>query len=221
MEMEEYRIFKDRKAGGEALAAKLSEYKDSKCLVLAIPRGGVITAYEVANYLGAELDLVVTRKLALPSDPETAIGAVDADGSVTIDKDVLDHSYISAEELKNLKDSEKKEIKRRLQIYRRDTKFPSLKDKTVIIVDDGIATGYTALSAIGYVKKRHPKKLILAIPIAPESVVNRLRKKADVTVLETPSPFLAIGRFYRDFPPVSDETVIETMRKAKANVKIR
>lgn len=197
------KIFKDRKAAGKLLTKHLKQYKDHRdTIVLAIPRGGVVVATAVSKALSLPLDIIVTRKIGHPNQPELAIGAVDADGKVVWDQ---------ADE-RGLVEKEVAEIKRREQVYRQDRKPLQIKNKTVILVDDGIATGLTTLAAINYLKRHKAKKIILAVPVASRESADKLAEKADeLIILETPEYFQAVGQFYYQFEPVTDEEVIELL----------
>ncbi|MFA6609097.1 MAG: phosphoribosyltransferase family protein [Candidatus Paceibacterota bacterium] len=203
-------IFKDRKEAGRELAELLQEFKDSNSIVLALPRGGVITGKEVANELNLPLDIIVTRKIGAPKNAEYSIGAIDVDGDCTMNEDEL--SGIDIKCLEEEKEKEFKEAKRRWALYR-GTRGPLvLTDKIAIIVDDGIATGMTIRAAANYAKKLKASKIIVASPVAPPEVVNQLKDKMDLHVLKTPSDFFAIGAFYEDFPQINDEEVIEILK---------
>lgn len=206
-------MFQDRKEAGKKLAEKLSAYKDSNCIVIAIPRGGVAIGYELEKSLNAKLDVVVTHKLGFPSDPETAMGAIAPDGSVILDEEGINYMRVSEKELEKLKVRELKEIARRLKIYRGNKEYPKLKDKIVIIADDGAATGLTALAAVRFIKKSHPQKIIFAVPAGPSEVLDRIKKEVDeVVVVEMPYPFFAVGAVYKEFPQVSDKEVISFLK---------
>lgn len=204
-------IFTDRAEAGKLLAKKLSQYKGFKnLLVLGVPRGGVVVAKEVAEYLNVPLDIVVTRKIGHPLSPEYAIAAVDENGDLIKDIEILTEyeSYIKTEaELQRL------EIKRRLKAYRGTDKHPDFKDKTCIIVDDGIATGLTTLSAIRFIRSKNPTKIVLAVPVIPKDIVEKFKSEVDELVyLDAPVVFYAIGAFYEEFPQVEDEEVIKILR---------
>ncbi len=193
------KIFKDRKSAGKLLANRLKNTKAD--LVLGIPRGGVIVAKEVATELNLPLDVIVTRKIGAPGQEELALGAVDPDGEVIWDRD-------SKFEIND----EINEIRRREKLYRQDKKPLNVKNNTVVLVDDGMATGATTLSAIKYLK-RHGAKVILAVPVASQEALEKVKNEADKTVvLEIPGNFAAVGQFYHEFLPVSDEEVIQYLK---------
>lgn len=201
------KIFKDRISAGKILAERL---KDTTAdLVLGIPRGGVVVAAEIAKKLKLPLDIIATRKIGAPGQTELALGAVDTDGEV-----VLDESLIHQFQISNFKyqiEKEWKELKRREDLYRTGKKLLEIRRKTIILVDDGIATGATTLAAIKYLK-RHGAKVILAVPVASKEAVDKIiRELGEVLVLETPENFAAVGQFYQNFLPVSDEEVIQLL----------
>jgi putative phosphoribosyl transferase len=202
-------IFKDRTEAGKMLAGALTFLKGAKDLiVLAIPRGGVPVAKEVAGALGAPLDLVVTRKIGAPSQPELAVGAVTQDGEVIVDGELIRALGVSAEYLKRESARQVAEIASRMKKYRGDRPYPSLDGKTVIIVDDGIATGSTIRAAVQSVRGRNAAKIIVAAPVGPPERVAELRKIVDrVVCLSTPEYFEAIGEFYEEFEQVEDDAV--------------
>ncbi len=203
------KTFQNREEAGKQLSKKLLKYKNSKnAIVLAIPRGGVVVGYEIAKALKIKLDIIVTKKLGYPGNPELAIGAVSLRGKIILDDVIVETHKIS----KRYIDSEVKEIEREIERrhneYRGKKPFPNLKNKTVIIVDDGIATGYTTLAAIKYVKSQGAKKIILAVPVMPESTYQSLKKEADeIICLNISEYFLAISQFYNEFSQLEDEDV--------------
>ena len=215
---------KDRKDAGLQLAERLSWLKNEKednnsVIVLAIPRGGVIVADEIAKSLNAMLDVVVPRKLGAPYNPELAIGAVMHDSSSYINEYVTNTLRIEQDYITSEIDEQVKEIERRLALYRGSSKY-DLEGKTIVMVDDGIATGATMMVTILWIKKQKPKMMILAIPVAPKEVTRKLSEMVDRSVvLHTPLEFGAVGEFYEDFGQISDQEVIDTLRKYKTGVK--
>lgn len=205
--------FKDRNEAGSKLAARLAWLKDEKTIVLAIPRGGVVVADVIAESIGAVLDVIVPRKLGAPYNPELAIGAVMHDSSSYINEYVINVLRIDQEYVREEIGVQVKEIERRLAIFRGSNVY-DLNGKNVVLVDDGIATGATMMVAILWVKKQKPKMVVLAVPVAPSEVVRKLNEMVDKSVvLHTPIDFGAVGEFYEDFSQISDEEVINTLRK--------
>ncbi|MBY0352961.1 hypothetical protein K2W90_01180 [Candidatus Babeliales bacterium] len=202
--------FFDRHDAGKKLAHALHEYKDvANALVLGLPRGGVEVAAVVAAELNAPLDIVVSRKIGAPGNPELAVGAVSQDGKTFIDDATVDLLSISKETLAELTATEKKEAEQRVETYRADLPEQDFTGKTVIVVDDGIATGFTMLAALATVKKLGAVQVIAAVPVASQDALAQLKRTADhVVVLHTPDHFTAISTYYHKFPQVSDAQVI-------------
>ncbi len=190
--------------------------KKEDVVVLAIPRGGVLIGKEIADALGAPLDLIITRKIGAPGNPELAIGAVTQDGEVITDPGLVTMLGVSDDYVNEQAARQVDEIGRRMRAYRGDRPYPSLAGKTVVVVDDGIATGSTIRAAIESVKRRKAAIVILAVPVGPPDTIARLAKIADrVVCLSTPEPFYAIGEFYNEFEQVGDDTVREILRTAR------
>ena len=199
-------MFEDRTDAGLQLAQKLSHSKLENPVVLAIPRGGLPVASVVAKALNAPLDVVLTKKIGHPYHKEYAIGAVSLESEVLTDSVGISKQYIS-EEIENIR----KKLKVRQDQYYKDSQPVKLKDKTVIIIDDGIATGNTILATVELVAKQHPKKIVVAIPVAPPSAIRNLERHPnvdEVICLQTPENFRAVGQFYQKFFQVSDEEAI-------------
>jgi len=209
------KIFKDREEAGIELAEKLSKYKGKESiLILALPRGGVPVAFEVAKSLGAHLDVFITKKLRFPEQPELAVGALAENGEVFLNKELKD--YCPEEYLEQEISYQREEIKRRQVVYRGGKELPSVSGKTIILIDDGIATGATMIATIRALKASDVKELIVAVPVAPSEVIKEFSKLADeLVVLYTPYPFYAVGAHYSDFSQVSDDEVREYLEKAK------
>jgi putative phosphoribosyl transferase len=209
--MNEVHIFADRVEAGRALAARLVEKKYEKPVVLALPRGGVPVGAEVATALGAPLDIVLVRKIGVPYQPELAVAAV-VDGEhpeLVINEDVRRLADVSQEEIERAKVRELAEIDRRRALYLKGRDRVPIAGATVIVIDDGIATGATVRAALKALRRGKPKKLVLAVAVAPPDTIAMLRAEVDeIVCLETPEPFHAIGLYYRDFAQVSDEQVI-------------
>jgi putative phosphoribosyl transferase len=208
--------FIDRTDAGRQLAEALASYKKKKPVVLALPRGGVPVAAKVAEALDAPLDLILVRKIGVPFQPELAMGAV-VDGpmpSIVRNEDVITHAGVSETEFAAIRDRELAEIDRRRKTYLGNRPHPELAARTVIVVDDGIATGATIRAALHAVRARKPSKLVLAVPVAPTDTLRKLKGESDETVcLEDYENFGAIGLFYSDFRQVSDEEVIEYLAR--------
>jgi putative phosphoribosyl transferase len=212
------KTFLDRREAAALLATKLQEIHDTefskeKPLVLAIPRGGVVTGDEIASKLGADLDVLVSKKIGSPDNPELAIGAVMHDGSFFPNTDIIEILGVSKGYIKQQISEKMKEIERRLGRFRGGNEY-HLEGRTVILVDDGIATGATVFAAINWLKAQKLKKLIVAMPVGPADTVQRLRQViSDVVVLRSPIVFMAVGAFYKDFAQVSDDEVVAIMSK--------
>jgi len=204
-------LFKNRYNAGKLLAKKLSAYKNKKeVIILGIPRGGVEVAFSVAKALKATLSVVVTKKIGHPFNPELAIGAVSPDNYI-LDEDYKDKEGYAKKAIKELN----VEIKKRYKLYT-EGKLPQLKNKIVVVVDDGLATGHTMLAAIKYIKSKNPKKIIAAIPVAAQDSYEKIKATADeVICLRVPIFFSAVGSFYREFEQLEDEEVMELLGEAK------
>ncbi len=186
-------------------------------MVLGIPRGGVVVANEVAKVLGARLDVVVTRKIEAPGEPEYALGAVTQEGDVIMDRQAAESLGASPEYLDDQVRRKREEVRERMQMLRGDVPYPELEGKVVVIVDDGIATGSSVEAAVMSIKKRRPKRIVVAVPVAPRDAVETLREDGiEVVCLETPGPFLAIGEFYADFGQVEDMEVKRILGQVSA-----
>jgi predicted phosphoribosyltransferase len=208
--------FKNRSEAGQRLASALAKYKDRQPVVLALPRGGVPVAAEVARALDAPLDLVLVRKIGVPFQPELAMGAVANGGTATIvrNEDVIRMAGIDEAEFKAVCDAELAEIERRRQRYLGGRERAEIAGRTAIVIDDGVATGATTRAALRAVRARNPKSLVLAVPVAPTENLAALRQEVDGLVcLEDYESFGAIGFYYRDFRQISDDEVIETLAK--------
>lgn len=206
-------VFQDRTEAAKKLAERLEWLRKEEPLILAIPRGGVITGDVIATALGAKLDVVVPRKLGSPYNPELAIGAVMHDGTHFLNTDIIEMLNVPKEYIDAEIASQIKEIERRLMKFRGSKKY-DLQDKTIVVVDDGIATGATMFAAVQWLKKQKPRKLIVAVPVGPPGTIDKLKKVADeVIVVSTPLLFGAVGEFYQDFTQVTDDKVQEIMRK--------
>lgn len=204
-------LFQNRQQAGQLLAEKLRHYKNnSHVIVLGLPRGGVVCAKEVAKNLEVPLDVVVTKKLGAPGNPEYAVGAVAETGEYALNEEVVRAVGISQEYLDEEVISKKEKVKRYLEEFRQGRGLGSLnlKGKVVILVDDGIATGFTILAAIKAVRAQNPKKIIVAVPVSAPDSLEKIKKVADeVICLSTPLYFAAVGQFYEEFEQTTDEEV--------------
>ena len=207
--------FEDRKEAGRLLAAALKGFRGKDTVVLGIPRGGMVVAGEIAGALNSGLDIVLSRKLGCPGNPELAIGSVGEDGRLFLNQDLAfrvgaDETYIETEKARQLT-----EIKKRVQLFRQFKAKVPLEGKTVIVTDDGVATGSTMQAALWASGRENPKRLIAAIPVGAGESVRFLADYADeVIVLRLPRDLYAIGQFYRHFDQTSDEEVLEILKEA-------
>ena len=202
--------FKDRVDAAEKVAKKLEWLRGEDPIILAIPRGGVIIGDVIAKALGAKLDIIVSRKVGAPYNPELAIGAVMHDGSFFPNTDIIEAMNVPKKYIEQQVASELKEISRRLMKFR-GTKEYRLEGKTVVLVDDGIATGATIFVTLQWLKRQNPKRLVVAIPVGPKDTIEKLSRVAEVVVLDSPSFFNAVGEYYDTFEQVDDYRVIEIM----------
>ncbi len=205
-------MFSNRIQAGEALSAKLSSYRGTTSVVMGLARGGVVVAGQLARALGTPLDVVVVKKIGSPYEPELALGAVAPDGVTHVDwrmahRMAADEEYIKTQ-IAELND----QIREKTLLYRKGKKPLSLKDKTVILVDDGAATGATMEVAIKWVRAKAAKKIIVALPVAPPETVAHIKPEvSEVVVLETPENLGSVGQFYQSFEQVSDEEVVKLL----------
>ena len=208
--------FADRNKAGEALASALGSYRNrSDVLVMGLPRGGVPVAARVAAEIGAPLDLMVVRKLGTPGQEELAMGAIASGGGRVVNEDVVRELRISAETLDRVTERERRELRRRQEAYRGDRPFPDLTGRCVILVDDGVATGATMRAAVGAVRAVGAAEVVVAVPVAPGDAVLMLRREADAVIcLETPEPFMGVGRWYGDFGQTRDDEVVSLLQAA-------
>ena len=209
-------MFKNREDAGKQLAEKLTSYKQEEAVILALPRGGVVLAYEIARAFKLPLDIVVVRKIGHPLSPEYAIGAVDENGTILLTESETVH--IDQGWLKGEIARQKAEAKRRSLVYRGARKPPVLQGKTVILVDDGIATGLSMQLAIRAVKKQRPKKVIVAVPVAAAESLRVLKEEGadDVILLQPVEEFMgSVGAHYEEFEQVMDDQVIRLLHSAQ------
>ena len=208
--------FVDRSEAGRALAAHLMEYADGDTIVLALPRGGVPVAFEIAVALDVRMDVLIVRKIGVPWNPEYALGAIASDGIVVLDETLMNELGLSRADLASILWAESRELKRREKLYRGNEPYPELEDHTVLLVDDGLATGSTMLAAVKVVRTRRPRRVVVAVPIASIEACSGLERVADRTVcVETPEPFFGVGVWYEDFSQTSDEQVLALLAQAR------
>jgi putative phosphoribosyl transferase len=208
--------FRDREDAGRQLAARLAAYREEEPVVLALPRGGVPVAFEVARALGAPLDVLVARKLGAPMNPEYALGAIAEGGALVVDRDAVAEADVSEAELAGLVERERAELSRRVRAYRGDRPIPDVAGRTAILVDDGIATGRTATAALRSLRARRPRRLVLATPVAAADTAAALRREVDELVcLREPEHFFAVGSWYEHFGQTTDDEVRDLLERSQ------
>jgi putative phosphoribosyl transferase len=209
-------MFADRTEAGQRLAERLRGYSDSKdAVVLGVPRGAVVVAYEVASALHLPLDVFLSRKLGVPGREELAFGAVASGNVRVLDREIIDGLQITEKQIADVTQAVRRELDRREGLYRGSRPPLALEGRTALLIDDGIATGSSMLAAIRALRLLNPGRLVVAVPVAPAATCNRLRREVDELIcLETPRFFYAIGQFYDDFSQVTDEEVAELLRLA-------
>jgi putative phosphoribosyl transferase len=207
-------MFSNRTEAGRQLASALKPFIFSRGVVLAIPRGGVVVGYKIAEALNLPLDVIIPRKIGAPDNPELAIGAVTEDGTIVRDNQLIAYLGISEDYIEAESQRQRLEIARRMKVYRQNQPYPNFEGRDVIIVDDGIATGSTMKAALASIQKKKAKAVTVAIPVGPPSTIDDLKQRADrVICLFTPEPFSAIGEFYADFNQTEDDEVIDLLQK--------
>lgn len=208
--------FRDRNEAGRLLGQALGAYAGRpNAIVLAIPRGGVPVGFEAASRLRLPLDVLLVRKLGLPGHDELAIGAIGSGGVSVLNKDVVTAHWIGDETIEAVAVRERRELERRERLYRHDRPLPEIKGCCVIVVDDGVATGATLRAAVLGLRQRMPARIVAAVPVAPREILPRLRRDADeVICLASPEPFIAVGRWYRDFSQMTDGEVRSLLERA-------
>lgn len=211
-------MFKDRIEAGQQLAQRLHQYQhDPNAIVLALPRGGVVLGDEISKTLALPLDLILVRKLGVPGQEELALGAISIDNVMVLNSRIVSALNIDDETIRQRVAIEQTELARRNTVYRHNQPFPTITAKTVILVDDGIATGATMRAAIKIVQLHHPKKVIVAVPLASSSVYQDFAgDRVELVVLATPEPFYGIGMWYGQFPQLTDDDVITLLANAQA-----
>jgi putative phosphoribosyl transferase len=209
-------VFRDRKEAGSLVAEKLMHYAGREdVIVLALPRGGVVNGFEIARRLKCPLDILIVRKIGFPGQPELAIGAVAETGAVVLNEDVISMGRVSEEYIKQESEKQKEEIRRRRELYRGGKGLPALEGKTVILVDDGVATGATMKAAISALKEEKLKKLVVGLPVASVEARESIGGMVDKMVcLQSPPGFMAVGGYYEDFTQVTDEEVVDMLKRS-------
>lgn len=217
-------LFKDRRDGGLHLAEALAAYAHRELVVLAIPRGGVPVGFEVARELGAVLDVIVPRRIPLPGNPEVGFGAITEDGTVVLNEQLVRELSLSPGQIRNLSLGVLKEVNRQTAMYRGQTPSPKVKGKTVILVDDGLASGYTMVAAARFIRKGQPEELIAAAPVAARvsqaAVVPEVDRIVSLNVPAKSSSF-AVVDYYRDFSNLADQDIIGFLEAARTGDTLR
>ena len=210
-------MFRNREEAGRILADKLSHYRnDPTAVILALPRGGVAVGYQLSLALHLPLDVFMTRKIGAPGNPEYAIGAVAETGSCSLNQEAVNSFGLSQHELNRLVHVQEKEIARRKDLYRQGRSLPQLTGRTVLLVDDGIATGSTFMASALAIRSLQPRRLVGVIPVGPSSTIREVRSHVDeLVVLMTPEPFEAVGNFFVDFTQVEDRDVVQYLNLAE------
>jgi len=210
-------LFADRRDAGKALAARLGAYAHRPdVIVLALPRGGVPVALEVAQALEAPLDVFLVRKLGFPGNEEFAMGAIASGGVRVLNESVLTRFGVSMAAVESVAAEEQRELRRRERSYRDDLPALDVRARTVIVVDDGLATGFSMRAAVTALRSLGPRRIVVAVPVGPADTVDELRRLADeVVCVATPEPFLSVGRFYDIFDQTTDAEVKKTLARAR------
>ena len=212
-------LFRDRADAGRQLLTRLGRLEGrDDVLVLGLPRGGIPIAYEVARGLGAPLDVFVVRKLGVPGQEELAMGAIATGGVRVVNPDVVEGLRIPPAVLDRVAAEEARELDRRQRAYRGDRPVPDVRGKTVILVDDGLATGSTMRAAVAALRAQGPQRIVVAVPVGAQSTCEELGREVDeIVCLATPEPFLAVGRFYDDFSQTTDQEVHDLLSSARGS----
>jgi predicted phosphoribosyltransferase len=211
-------MFENRKQAGLELSKILREHIDKDAVILAIPRGGALVGHAVKEALGCRWDLIIPRKLGAPFNKEIAIGAVTQDGTMLLDEEMVLYLNVSEDYISKEKDRQIKEINRRMELYKGERKPVPIEGKRVVVIDDGIATGFTIKAAIKSIQNAGASDIIIAVPVAPNDVVEDLLEIVDkVVCLDSPYPFYAVGMYYEDFHQTTDSEVIDLFRGQSDN----
>lgn len=213
-------LYQNRAEAGQRLAAALADLRGQAPIVLAVPRGGVVVGYEVARLLQAPLDVCIARKLGAPGNEELALGAIASDGTLVLDGSLIREMGVTQRYLQGEMERQRSEILRRLSIYRNLRPSLPLRGKTIILVDDGVATGSTTMVSLRALRKQQPETLVLAVPVGPANVIERLRSEADrVICLATPDPFWSVGQFFGEWEQLSDQHVAQYLSRRRAEME--
>jgi putative phosphoribosyl transferase len=214
-------IFRNREEAGCQLALKLQHYRGRPdAIILALPRGGVAVGYQISLALHVPLDVFLTRKIGAPGNPEYALGAVGETGHVYLNPDAVAEFDLTEEDIKESVEIQRHEILRRQTLYRQGRHLPVLKDRTVIVVDDGIATGSTFFASVEGVRRQDPRWIVAAIPVGPAETIAKVKRCVDeLIVLATPEPFWAVGNHYIDFAQVEDREVVQYLNLAEESLR--
>ncbi len=210
-------IFADRTDAGRRLADKLKSFKETRPVVLALPRGGVPVGFEIASALGAPLDVILVRKIGAPFQQELALGAIVGNGTIerVMDSSLISELDVSRDYLEEEIARESTEIERRRKLYYGKRQPAEIRGCTAIVVDDGIATGYTMRAALRATRRREPERIVMAVPVAPSGAIEALRQEVDeIVCLATPEDFWAIGAFYSNFRQIDDREVMDLLARA-------
>jgi len=210
-------IFVDRADAGRRLAGKLKSFKEASPVILALPRGGVPVAFEIALALAAPLDVILVRKIGAPFQPELALGAIVGNGAIerVMDSSLISELGVSPAYLEKEIERQSTEIDRRRKLYYGKRQPADIRGRTAIVVDDGVATGYTMRAALRATRRREPRRIVMAVPVAPPETIEALRREVDeVVCLAMPEEFWAIGAFYSDFSQVDDVQVVDLLARA-------
>lgn len=209
-------IFSDRCEAGRLLAERLGGYRNRNPIVLGLPRGGIVVGYEIARALGAPLDVIVVRKLGAPDQPELGIGAIAPGNVLVLDAHIIQVLGLTHAEVQAVARREAVELERRLRLYRGQDGLPDVRGRTVILVDDGLATGVTARAAIRAVRRAKPRRIILGVGVCARETADAIREEVDDLVcVSLPRPFRAVGHWYEDFRQTPDEDVLDFLEKAR------
>ncbi len=208
-------FFADRREAGLGLADKLQAYAGQNPLILAVPRGGVAVALPLWRRLGGELEVHITRKIGAPLQPELALGALSADGYLLVNERLTARLAVPRAYLEQAAQEEHREIERRMALYRKNRSAPVIEGRRVLLVDDGVATGFTVLAALRGLRKKKPRCLVLAVPVGPPDTLKMLSGEVDeLYYLAAPPYFTAVGQFYRDFTQITDDEVLALLAEA-------